>query len=98
METAKNIIFTILGHTDLRISLSKAKFDAEADFDVRLAVGRRKPRLLGEKQNFRSANFAEKICSTKIFRRKLDFRRFGVVFGEPRPNGRQNQLPRQILL
>ena len=47
-----------LGRTDLRISLSRAKFDVEADFDVRLAVGRPKPRLLGEKRNFRSKNFA----------------------------------------
>ena len=49
-----------LDRTDLRISLSRAKFDVEADFDVRLAVGRPKPRLLGEKQNFRSKIFAEK--------------------------------------
>ena len=51
----------IFGRTDLRTSLSRAKFDAEADFDVRLAVGRRKPHLLGEKQNVRSENFAEKF-------------------------------------
>ena len=50
-----------LDRTDLRISLSRAKFDVEADFDVRLAVGRPKPRLLGEKRNFRSKNFAKKI-------------------------------------
>ena len=57
---AVTIMFlVILGRTDLRISLSRAKFDAEADFDVRLAVGRQKPSLLGEKRNFRSENFAE---------------------------------------
>ena len=49
-----------LDRTDLRISLSRAKFDVEADFDVRLAVGRPKPRLLGEKRNFRSKMFAGK--------------------------------------
>ena len=49
-----------LDRTDLRISLSRAKFDVEADFDVCLAVGRQKPSLLGEKRNFRSKNFAEK--------------------------------------
>ena len=49
----------IFGRTDLRTSVSEAKFDAQADFDVRLAVGRPKPRLLGEKRNFRSENFAE---------------------------------------
>ena len=56
---ATNAIFMIFGRTDLRISLSRTKFDAEADFDVRLAVGRRKPRLLSEKPNFRSEKFAE---------------------------------------
>ena len=54
------MIFTIVARTDLWISLSKAKFDVEADFDVRLAVGRPKPRLLDEKRNFRSKNFAKK--------------------------------------
>ena len=33
----------IFGCTDLRISVSKAKFDARADGDVRLAVRRPKP-------------------------------------------------------
>ena len=41
-----------LDRTDLRISLSRAKFDVEADFDVRLAVGRPKPRQIGKKRNF----------------------------------------------
>ena len=49
----------IFGRTDLRISLSRAKFDAEADFDVRSAVEPRKPHQIGEKQNFRSENFVE---------------------------------------
>ena len=31
----------------------------EADFDVRSAVARQKPRQISEKQNFRSENFAE---------------------------------------
>ena len=52
LAAATNVIFMIFGRTDLRISLSRAKFDEQADFDVRLAVGRRKPRLLIEKQNF----------------------------------------------
>ena len=33
----------IFGRTDLRTSLSGAKFDEEADFDVRSAVGPPKP-------------------------------------------------------
>ena len=41
--------FVILGRTDLRISLSEAKFDAEADFDVRSAVALPKPHQIDEK-------------------------------------------------
>ena len=37
------------GRTDLRISLSRAKFDVEADFDVGLAIDLRKPRQIDEK-------------------------------------------------
>ena len=37
------------GRTDLRISASKAKFDARADGAVRLAVRRPKPRKIYEK-------------------------------------------------
>ena len=39
-----------IGRTDLRISLSRAKFDVEADFDVRSAVDRPKPRQISEKR------------------------------------------------
>ena len=49
----------IFGRTDLRISLSGAKFDAEADFDVRFAAARPNPRQISEKQNFRPEIFAE---------------------------------------
>ena len=38
------------GRTDLRISASKAKFDARADGAVRLAVRRPKPRKIREKK------------------------------------------------
>ena len=38
----------ILDHTELRISLSGAKFDEEADFDVRSAVGPPKPHQIDE--------------------------------------------------
>ena len=40
------------GRTDLRISLSRAEFDVHADFDVRSAVARPKPRQISEKRNF----------------------------------------------
>ena len=57
----------IFGRTDLRISLSGAKFDAEADFDVRFAAARPNPRQISEKRNFRSEIFAEKkILASKI--------------------------------
>ena len=46
------------GRTDLRISASKAKFDARADGAVRLAVRRPKPRKIREK----------KICDPRISR------------------------------
>ena len=51
---------TIFGRTDLRISLSGAKFDEEADFDVRSAVGPPKPHQIDENLIFRSENFAKK--------------------------------------
>ena len=42
------------------ISLSGAKFDPEADFDVRFAVARQNPRQISKKQKFSSEIFAEK--------------------------------------
>ena len=39
----------IFGRTDFRISLSGAKFDAEADFDVRSVVASPKPQQIDEK-------------------------------------------------
>ena len=55
----KNTCFVILGCTDLRISLSEAKFDAEADFDVRSAVAPPKPYQIDEKLIFRSEKFPD---------------------------------------
>ena len=52
-------IRVFFGRTDLRISLSRAKFDEQADFEVRSAVARQKPRQISEKQNFRSEIFAD---------------------------------------
>ena len=57
---AVNILFVmIFGRIELILSVSEAKFDAEADFEVRLAVARQKPRLFGEKRNFSSKLFAD---------------------------------------
>ena len=51
----------IFGRTDLWISQSRAKFDEEADFEVRSALDPQKACLFGEKRNFRSEIFAEQI-------------------------------------
>ena len=42
----------IFGRTDLRIGVSGAKFDAESDFEVRLAVAPQKPGQNSEKLIF----------------------------------------------
>ena len=55
------LFLTIFGRTDLRISLSGAKFDAEADFGVRFAVARQNPRQIFKKQDVPSKNFAGEI-------------------------------------
>ena len=55
----------MFGRTDLRISLSGAKFDANEDFDVRSAMAPPKLRQISEKTNFRS-----KIFTKKQFRRR----------------------------
>ena len=65
---SKKHLFVIFGRTDLRISLSGAKFDEEADFDVRSAVGPPKPHQIDENLTFRSENFAEK----NFRRRKIE--------------------------
>ena len=54
----------IFGRTDLRKGVSGAKFDAESDFEVHLAVAPQKPSQNSEKTIFRSENFAENIFST----------------------------------
>ena len=43
----------IFGRTDLRIGVSGAKFDAESDFEVRLAVAPQKTNQNSEKLIFR---------------------------------------------
>ena len=54
-----DVFSMFFGRTDLRTSVSRAKFDAESDFEVRLAVAPQKPSQNGEKLIFRSENFAE---------------------------------------
>ena len=48
---------------NLRIGQSEAKFDAEADFDVRSAVAPQKPDQIDEKPFSRSKTFSEKNIS-----------------------------------
>ena len=55
----------IFGHTDFRISQSKAKFDARAAGEVHLAVRRPKFLKICENSTFRSKIFAEQICPEK---------------------------------
>ena len=47
------------GRADLWISQSRAKFDEEVDFEVRLGVALQKRRQIGKKQNFQPKNFAD---------------------------------------
>ena len=77
----------IFGRTDLRISLSGAKFDAEADFDVRFAAGRPNPRQISEKQNFNPKFSPKKIFwRRKIKRPKLFETRFAEVSRQSEPS------------
>ena len=54
----------IYGRTDLRIGGSKAKFDVQADGDVRFAAAPPKPYKISEKLIFRSEFFADFFFST----------------------------------
>ena len=49
------------GRTDLRKGVSGAKFDGQADFEVRLAVAPQKYSKNSKKLKFRSENFAKKV-------------------------------------
>ena len=57
-------------HTDLRIGASRAKFDAESDFDVRFAVAPPKPSKKYENLNFR----AKKSLTKFFWRQKMKCR------------------------
>ena len=70
----------IFGRTDLWISQSRAKFDEEADFEVRSVLDPQKARLFDEKRNFRSENFADKFFwRRKVKRRESSETRFRKV-------------------
>ena len=50
----------IFGRTDLRKGVSGAKFDGQADFEIRLALAPPKPSQNSKKLKFQSENFAKK--------------------------------------
>ena len=56
-------MFIIFGRTDLRKGVSRAKFDAESDFEVHLAVAPQKPCQNSEKTIFRPEKFAKQFFS-----------------------------------
>ena len=58
---SSNIVFlTKFDRTDLRISLSKAKIEPEADLDVRFAVARQNPGQISKKRKFRPEILTDK--------------------------------------
>ena len=92
---SSNIVFlTIFGRTDLRISLSKAKIEPEADFDVRFAVARQIQAKLAKNENF-----DRKFSPKKVFRRRKTKRpesfetRFGKVSCRSEPCSRISRTP-----
>ena len=82
-----NHVFMIFGRTDLQIGVSRAKFDAESDFEVRLAVAPQKPGQISEKpfksgRNFRTKSYLfAKFGGFWMSYSKLDLKiRFGIKF------------------
>ena len=71
---SKKQFFVNFDRADLRISLSGAKFDEEADFDVHSAVGPPKPHQIDENLTFRSEKFGENLFSASKNRNWQIFR------------------------
>ena len=76
----KILKLTFFGRTDLRISLSRAKFDEKVDFEVRSAVALQIHTKLAKKQNF-APKFSPKknVWCQKIKRPKLSETHVGKV-------------------
>ena len=76
----------LFGRTDLSTSRSRAKIDEQADFEVRSAVARQKPRQIDE-----NPIFDEKISPNMFFWRRKTKRpemfetRFGKVWRRSEP-------------
>ena len=81
------MIFTILGRTDLRISLSKAKFDEEVDFEVRSAVALQNSiQKLAKNQNFDPKFSPIFFCRRRKMKRpESSETRFGKVLHQSEP-------------
>ena len=79
----------IFGRTDLRKGVSEAKFDAEADFDVKKSLAPPKSAENREKAKTIVEKFRDFFSV---------FRDFLPILEELRIFGRQNQLLHQILL
>ena len=69
----------IFNRTDLRKAVSGAKFDAESDFEVRLAVASQKPGQNSQKLIYRSEKFADFLLASKHEMLGLCETRFGKV-------------------
>ena len=78
------------GRTDLRISLSRAKFDEEGDFEVRSAVALQNSHQISEKPKFRSEIFTVFVffCRRKMKRLESSETRFGKVSRRSEPCSR----------
>ena len=76
----------ILGRTDLRKGVSGAKFDAESDFEVRLAVAPQKPSQNCKKPIFRPENFAFFFRRQKMKCWESSETRFGQVWRQSEPS------------
>ena len=64
------LIFMNFGHTDLRKSVSGAKFDGQADFEVSLTVAPQKHGQNSKKLKFRSENFANFFGGRRTMKRR----------------------------
>ena len=89
----KIIFATKFGRRDLRKGLSGAKFDAEADFEVRLPLDPPKPKENCEKQNFQKRFFVKMFfCRRKMKRRESSETRFPKVSLRSEPCSRSKRL------
>ena len=73
LAAVKIVIVVIFGRTDLRISVSEAKFDEEADFEVHRRPNPLNPDEKRKKPFFRTDLFRRKKCVGENFGSKISF-------------------------